>query len=185
MSWSIGPDGLNSGETYLTENFPKVFDASAAGTYSYTNTSGNTDYNSSAYRLAKFTDSGTAYLKARIYKQGDLNYTDLINDIELEWHCWSASSSNYNLYAKAGPLNNVNGYLWCDSNKELWFWSPQLWTQYGRFEVLAASSNVSFPFTTTANMHTNGPSNNWAGQTRQLVNNSTSISIENAFGGPA
>ena len=187
MSWSLGPEGLNSGETYLNENFPKVFNAGASVTYGYTNTSGNADYQSGAYRLAKFTGTANDHLKGRIYKQGDLNYSPLIHDVEFELHVWSQTPSVYNLHAVAGIHNVQNSYLWVDSNKELWFWAPTLWSMYGRFEVLSATANVTFPFTTTNNMHTNAQNgtNNWTGQTRQLVNNTTSINIENAWGGPA
>lgn len=187
MSWSLGPTGLDSGETYLDENFPKVFDAGAGGTYGYTNTGGNNDYQSSAYRLAKINGTATEFLKAKIYKQGDLNYSDQIHDVDFALHQWSSTPTVYGLHAVAGVHNLRSSYLWVDSNKELWFWAPTLWTQYARFEVMAASSNITFPFTTTNNMHTNAQNgtNDWTGQTRQLVNNTTSINIENAYGGPA
>jgi hypothetical protein len=186
MSWSIGPDGLNSGETNLYENFPKVYNAGAGGTYGYTNTGGGTGYNSPAYRLCTLNSGVGSTFRARLHKTGDLNYSTLQCDFEIELHCWSNQNTRYNLWVKPGPLNNRQGYFWVTSARELWFWNVDLWSQYGRLIVYEAS-NLSLNFTTTSNMHTDAQNgtNNWTGQTRQLVDNSTSISIEDNFGSPA
>ena len=170
----------------LAEKFPLVFDAAAGGTYGYTNTNGQTVYNSGACRLARFEGDDNAYLRAVIHKQGDLNYPSLTSHVELAWHYWNRDS-NYGLHAKAGSLNAVDNYLWVTAEKELWFWSSSHWEQYGRLVVVAASDNVSFDFTTTKNMHTDALNglDNWTGQKRLLVNSETSINIEDTFGAPA
>ena len=80
-------------------------------------------------------------------------------------------------YIKTGDLNY---------SRELWLWQNDIWTTYGRL-IIEASSNVDLTSASDSNIAPAGTPNGraWSGQTRQLVNNSTSISLENTFGSPA
>ena len=179
--------GLNSTTSGEQPNYPIVF-SRVGGTSSWSNNGGGggTGYGSPAIRIGT-QGLNQSYITGRYIKTGDLNYSNQITDIQFEAHIWSNENTKYNLYAKANlGMNNRDCYLWVNSSRELWLWQNDIWTTYGRL-IIEASSNADLTFASDPNIAPAGTPNGraWSGQTRQLVNNSTSISLEDTFGSPA
>ena len=185
MAVYLTPDGLNSTVSGEMPNYPLVF-SRTGGTTSFLNTGGGTEYNSPAIRIGTL-GLNESYVTGRYIKTGDLNYSNLQTDIQFECHIWSSTNTQYNFWAKANEgMNNRDCYMWVNSSRELWLWQQDIWTTYGRI-IVEASSNVDFTSASNSNIAPAGYPNGraWTGQTRQLVNNTTSISIEDVFGAPA
>jgi len=178
--YSLGPEGLASNIGNLYEQMPMVL-ALGGNTYSYTNTGNGTSYECRATKIGT-GGSGEFHINARLLKQGDLNYSNQIVDIRFECHCWGPQPTKYNLYSNASNFNVANSYLWVDSNRDIWFWNSYLWSLYNRIIVYSKANFTLDCSTTRSDMHTNGLSNNYSGQTRLLVNNTTTINTENTFG---
>ena len=185
MAVNLTPDGLNSTVSGEMPNYPLVF-SRVGGTTSWTNSGGGLEYGAPAIRIGTL-GLNESYVTGRYIKTGDLNYSDLITDIQFEAHIWSNTNTYYNLYARANSgMNNKSCYLWVNSSRELWLWQNDIWSTYGRL-IIEAASNVDLTAAYNSNMAPAGTPNGraWTGQTRQLVNNTTSISIEATFGSPA
>jgi len=187
MAINLTPDGLNSTVSGEMPNYPIVF-SRVGGTSSWANDSGGngTGYGSPAIRICTL-GLNQSYITGRYIKTGDLNYSNQQIDIQFECHIWSNENTKYNLWAKANEgMNNRDSYMWVNSSRELWLWQNDIWTTYGRL-IVEASSNVDLTGASNSNIAPAGTPNGraWSGQTRQLVNNTTSISLENTFGSPA
>ena len=187
MAINLTPEGLNSTVSGEMPNYPLVF-SRVGGTTSWANDSGGsgTGYGAPAIRIGTL-GLNESFVTGRYIKTGDLNYSDQITDIQFEAHIWSNTNNRYGLYAKANSgMNNRDCYLWVNSSRELWLWQNDIWSTYGRL-IVEASSNVDLTFGSNGNIAPAGTPNGraWSEQTRQLVNNDTSISIENTFGSPA
>ena len=179
--------GLNSTTSGEQPNYPIVF-SRVGGTSSWSNNGGGggTGYGSPAILICTL-GLNESFVTGRYIKTGDLNYSNQITDIQFEAHIWSNENTKYNLYAKANlGMNNRDCYLWVNSSRELWLWQNDIWSTYGRL-IIEASSNADLTFASDPNIAPAGTPNGraWSGQTRQLVNNSTSISLEDTFGSPA
>jgi hypothetical protein len=187
MAINLTPNGLDSTVSGEMPNYPIVF-SRVGGTTSWSNTGGggSTGYGSPAIRIGTL-GLNESYVNGRYIKTGDLNYSNQQTDIQFECHIWGVENTKYNLWAKANlGMNNRNCYLWVNSSRELWLWQDDIWNTHGRL-IIEASSNVDLTSASDPNIAPAGTPNGraWTGQTRQLVNNSTSISLEDTFGSPA
>ena len=187
MAINLTPEGLNSTVSGEMPNYPLVF-SRVGGTSSWTNSGGGSSlgYGAPAIRIGTL-GLNESYVTGRYIKTGDLNYSTQQTDIQFECHIWSSENTKYNLWAKANQgMNNRDCYLWVNSSRELWLWQNDIWTTYGRI-IIEASSNVDFTSAHDSNIAPAGTPNGraWSGQTRQIVNNTTSINIEAVFGAPA
>lgn len=187
MAVYLTPGGLNSTVSGELPNYPLVF-SRVGGTSSWANDSGGggTGYGSPAIRIC-ILGLNESFITGRYIKTGDLNYSNQQTDIQFECHIWSNTNNQYNLWARANEgMNTRSAYMWVNSSRELWLWQNDIWTTYGRL-IVEASSNVDFTAASDSNIApANTPNGRaWTGQTRQLVNNTTSISIEDVFGSPA
>lgn len=184
MAVYLTPDGLNSTVGGEMPNYPLTF-SRVGGTASYLTSGGSTSYLSPAVRICRLGGSTESYVKGRYLKTGDLNYSNQHTDVMFEAHIWSVTNNLYGLRARAGSFSERSAYMWVDANKDLWIWQNDLWTTYGTLFIYD-SRGADFTSASNSNMAPSGSQTKaWTGQTRHLVNATTTINLENTFGNPA